>query len=147
MKLSTRGRYGTRALLELSLQEGNTPVQLKDIAERQQIPLSYLEQLIRPLTTAGFIRSTKGPRGGVFLNRKPSDIRLLDIIHALEGSLAPVECVDNPDLCERSSSCVTRDVWNELKEAMRGVLESKTLQDLIEQQKGKTENREMMYYI
>ena len=147
MKLSTKGRYGTRALLELALHKSDDPVSLKDIACRQEISLSYLEQLVSPLVAGGIIRSTKGPRGGISLVKDPSEIKLSDIIQTLEGSVAPAECVDNPDVCDRSPSCVTRDVWSEMKTAMSGVLESTTLQDLVERQKEKQELREEMYYI
>ncbi len=147
MKLSTKGRYGTRALLEIALHEGNSPIQLKDIAENQQISLHYLEQLVRPLIAGGYVYSTTGPKGGVLLAKDPSDIRMIDIIQLYEGSIALVSCVDNPDLCERSSSCVTRDLWTELKDAMSDVLGSKTLQDLVRQKKEKDETKEVMYYI
>ncbi len=147
MRLSTKGRYGSRALLEIALHDRNTPVQLKDISENQQIPLPYLEQLIRPLVAGGYVRSSTGPKGGVTLNKHPSDIKMLDIIQLYEGSVALVPCVDNPDLCERSATCVTRDLWSELKDSMNDVLSSKTLQDLIEQQKEKDEAEEAMYYI
>jgi Rrf2 family protein len=147
MKLSTRTRYGTRALLELALRQGESPVFLKDIAAKQRISLPYLEHLVTPLIAGGIIRSTKGPRGGVTLTRKPEDIKLSEITQLLEGSVTPVECVDHPDVCDRSGTCVTREVWGKLKSAVDGVLESTTLQDLVErqQQKGNTEGA--MYYI
>ena len=147
MKLSTRTRYGTRALLELALHDVNGPVFLKDIADSQQISLAYLEHLIAPLIAGGIIRSVKGPKGGVALAKKPSDIRLIEITQLLEGSLAPVECVDHPAVCKRSGKCVTRDVWSELKAAMDGVLESTTLQDLVERQKKKGLPESSMFYI
>ncbi len=147
MKLSTKGRYGTRALLELALQGQEEPVLLRDIAEKQQISLPYLEHLIAPLIAGGIIRSTKGPRGGISLTKSPSEIKLSEVIQLLEGSVAPVDCIDNPEVCDRSSSCVTRDIWSELKNAMSGVLESTTLQDLVERQKEKEHPEEVMYYI
>ncbi len=147
MKLSTRGQYGTRALLELALNWGNGPVPLKDIAQRQQISLHYLEHLITPLIAAGLVRSTRGARGGVSLARPPQEIRLSDVIQLLEGSIAPVECVNNPETCPRSNLCATRDIWSELKDAVNGVLESITLQDLVERQKRKEQPDEVMYYI
>jgi Rrf2 family cysteine metabolism transcriptional repressor len=137
MKLSTRTRYGTRALLELALRQGEGPVFLKDIARQQQISLSYLEHLVTPLISGGIIRSIKGPRGGITLVKKPEEINLMEVTRLLEGSLAPVECVDNPDICERSAECVTRDIWGEVKAAMNRVLEATTLQDLAERQKKK----------
>ena len=147
MKLSTRTRYGTRALLELALRQAEGPVFLKDIAREQQISLPYLEHIIAPLIAGGIIHSTKGPKGGISLARKPADIKLIEITRLLEGSLAPVECVDNPGACQRSGSCVTRDVWNQLKEVMDGVLETTTLQDLVEKQKTKKRKESSMYYI
>ncbi len=147
MKLSTRGRYGTRALLELALHYREGPVPLKDIAQSQQISLQYLEHLITPLVAAGIIRSTPGARGGVWLARSPQEIKLSEVIGLLEGSIAPVECVNNPEICTRSELCVTRDIWSELKKAMNGVLESTTLQDLVERQKRKERSEEVMYYI
>ncbi len=147
MKLSTRGQYGTRALLDLALHWGEEPVPLKDIAQRQQISIHYLEHLLTPLIAAGIMRSTRGARGGVCLVRPPHEVRLSEIIQLLEGSIAPVECVNNPRICSRSQLCVTRDIWGELKKAMDGVLESTTLQDLVERQKGKRQSEATMYYI
>ena len=147
MKLSTRARYGTRALLDLALHSGEGPVLLKDIAQRQQISSMYLEHLITPLVAAGIIRSIRGARGGVWLDKPPQEIKLLEVVRLLEGSLALVECVNDPKCCPRSGFCVTRDIWGELKQAMNGVLESTTLQDLVERQKRKEQSTEVMYYI
>ena len=147
MKLSTRGQYGTRALLELALHRGESPVLLRDIAQRQQISLQYLEHLISPLIAGGIVRSTRGARGGVSLARTPEEIRLSEVVRLLEGSIAPVECVDNPEACNRSELCVTRDIWGEMKQAIDGVLESTTLKDLVERQKKKKQLEVEMYYI
>jgi len=147
MKFSTRGQYGTRALLELALHQGKGPVPLKDIAQSQQIPLQYLQHLITPLISGGIIRSTPGARGGVWLARSPQEIKLSEVIGLLEGSIAPVECVNDPKYCSRSDLCVTRDIWGELKKVMDGVLESTTLQDLVERQKRKGQSEEVMYHI
>jgi len=147
MKLSTKGRYGTRALLDLALHRAEEPVALKSIAERQQISLPYLEHLVAPLISGGIVRSVKGPKGGLSLAKTPGEIKLSEIIRIFEGSSAPVECVDNPALCPRSDSCVTRDVWGEMKEAMNAVLESTTLQSLVERQQSKKAPKESMYYI
>ncbi len=147
MKLSTRTRYGTRALLELALHRGEEPVFLKDIARRQQISLSYLEQLIAPLITGGIIRSTKGPKGGISLAKNPEEIKLSEITRLLEGSVALAECVNDPGICDRSEFCVTRDIWSELKMVMDGVLESTTLQDLVERHRRKEQPETAMYYI
>ena len=147
MKLSTKGRYATRAILDLAINQEEGPILLKDIAQRQQISLSYLEHLVTPLIAGGLIRSTRGAKGGVSLAKPPEEIKLSEIIQLLEGSLAPVECVNNPKLCPRSELCVARDIWTELKNAMTGVLESTTLQDLVERQKEKGKTAKAMYYI
>jgi len=147
MKLSTKGRYGTKALLELSIRYGEGPVPLKDIARNQRISLQYLEHIITPLVTAGIVLSIRGPRGGVWLARSPQEIKLSEVIGLLEGSIAPVECVNDPKYCSRSDFCVTRDIWGELKKVMDGVLESTTLQDLVERHKKKEQSETIMYYI
>ena len=147
MKLSTRGRYATRALLDLAIHQGQSPIQLKDIAQRQEISLQYLEHLITPLIATGIIRSTRGPKGGVSLGRPPEKIKLSEVIQLLEGSTTPAECVNNPEICTRSELCVTRDIWSELKKAMNGVLESTTLQDLVERQRRKGQPEQATYYI
>jgi len=147
MKLSTRGRYGTRALLELALHHGKGPVPLKDIAQSQQISLPYLEHLITPLIAGGIVWSIRGARGGVSLARPPEEIRLSEVMQLLEGSIALVECINDPKYCSRSDFCVTRDIWGELKKVMNGVLESTTLQDLVERQKRKGQSEEVMYHI
>ena len=147
MKLSTKGRYGTRALLDLALHQREGPALLKDIARRQEISLQYLEHLITPLIAGGIVRSIRGPRGGVSLAKSPEEIQLSEVIRLLEGSIAPVDCINNPGICSRSSFCVTRDIWGEMKKAMDGVLESTTLQDLVERQKRKEQPEQAMYYV
>jgi Rrf2 family cysteine metabolism transcriptional repressor len=144
MKLSTKGRYGTRALLDIALHQEEGPVPLKDVAQRQQISLPYLEHLITPLIEGGIIRSTRGVGGGVSLAKPSEKIRLSEVIGLLEGSIAPVKCIIDPAVCNRSEFCATRDIWCELKAAMDGVLQSTTLQDLMERQKTKGQP---MYYI
>ena len=147
MKLSTRGRYGTKALLDLALHWSNEPVPLKDVARRQNISLHYLEHLITPLIAAGIVGSTRGARGGVQLVRPPHEVKLSEVIQLLEGSTALVECIDNPESCSRYDLCVTRDIWDKMKKAIDGVLESTTLQDLVERQKKKEQSTKAMYYI
>ncbi len=134
MKLSTRGRYATRALLDLALHFGEGPVMVKDISRRQEISDRYLEQLLTPLKAAGLVRGIRGARGGFTLTRPPLEIRLIEIIQIMEGSTAPVECVDDAKFCSLSDLCVTRGVWAEMKRATDKVLESTTLQDLVERQ-------------
>ena len=147
MRLSTRGRYGTRVLLDLALHWENKPTLLKDIARRQQISLPYLEHLITPLIAAGMVSSTRGPRGGIFLAKPPQEVKISEVFQLLEGSTVPLECVSNPGACPRSNSCVTRDIWMELRRAMDGVLEATTLLDLVERQRDKEKLAEAMYYI
>jgi len=137
MKLSTRSRYGTRALVDIALNSSGKPVQLKDIAKRQEISTLYIEHMIMPLIAAGIVRSTRGAGGGVSLARPPEDIKLSEVISILEGSVALVECVDDPNYCPRNDFCVTIEVWRELKAAMNKVLEGKTVADLVERQKKK----------
>ncbi|MGQ9571957.1 MAG: RrF2 family transcriptional regulator [Dehalococcoidia bacterium] len=147
MKLSTRGRYGTRAMLDVALHGGEGPVHLKDIAGRQQVSKKYLEHLISRLEAAGLLRTIRGAGGGVSLARPPSEIKLSEIVQTLEGPIAPVECVDDPEWCSRSASCAARDVWMEMGELLRTFLESMTLEDLCRQQREKEQQAVAMYYI
>jgi Rrf2 family protein len=147
MKLSTKGRYGVRALLDLALHQGEGLILLKDIARRQEVSLPYLEHLITPLIAAGLVKSTRGARGGVLLFKSPSEIKLSEVIELLEGSIAPVDCVNDPKACHRSAYCVTRDIWSEMKDAMSQVLDSTTIQDLVERQRQKGQPETEMYHI
>ena len=132
MKLSTRTRYGMRALLELALAYKAGPLQIKMIAERQKISNKYLEQLVAMLKTAGLVRSIRGPHGGYVLALPPEEIRLSDVFRTLEGSVLTVECVESDAACLNYSDCVTRKLWIQMNEAILGVLENKTLRDLVE---------------
>jgi Rrf2 family cysteine metabolism transcriptional repressor len=139
VKLSTRGRYGTRALLELALHHESGLVLLKDIARKQQISQRYLEHVIRPLVAGGIVRSTRGAGGGIALARPPEDIKMSEVIQLLEGSIAPTDCVTDESICSRSDVCATRDIWCEISQAVNKVLESTSLKDLLERQKEKGE--------
>ena len=147
MKLSTRSRYGMRALMDLALHSTGQPVQLKDIAKRQCLSLSYLEHLIIPLISAGIVKSTRGAHGGIKLARPGEQIKLNEILEVLEGPLAPVDCLKDSQGCPRSGTCATQDIWNDMKNAMLNVLESNTLQDLANRQKNKDKQTSNMYYI
>ncbi|MBW2310709.1 MAG: Rrf2 family transcriptional regulator [Deltaproteobacteria bacterium] len=138
MKLSTKGSYSLRAMLDLALNSGDVPVLIKDISFRQGISRGYLEQLFTSLRVAGLVRGIRGARGGFILSRPPAEIKLSEIIQATEGSIAPVACVDDPRLCRKSGECITRDVWIEMKKTCDKVLESLTLQDLIERSEKKS---------
>ena len=135
MRLSTKGRYATRAMLDLAIHSGEGPVLIRDISKRQTISRQYLEQLFIPLRAAGLVRATRGARGGFTLAKLPSQIKLSEIIQVMEGPSSPVECVDDTRICSRSDLCVTREIWAKMKEAIDKVLEFTTLQDLVERQK------------
>lgn len=139
MKISTRARYGTRAMMDIAMHSHEGPVMVKDIAQRQQISPRYLEQLLFNLKLAGFITSVRGVRGGFLLARPAKNIKLLDIVQALDGSIAPVSCVDQPDLFARSKYCAAHDLWCEIKMATHKILNSVTLADLVLKQKKKEE--------
>ena len=149
MKISTRGEYGIRAMLDLGLNDRSGPVALKSIAERQGISEPYLEQLIASLRKAGLVTSIRGAQGGYNLTRDPSEIKIGDIIRVLEGPIAPVECVSNESgetECCNSNHCATRVLWRKLRDSMVEVLDSTSLADLIEESK-KLNNCDTMYYI
>ena len=139
MKLSTRSRYGMRALLDIALQSSLEPVRLREIARRQDVSLSYLEHIVGPLIAGGILRSTRGPGGGVSLLRKPEDIPLREVMTLLEGPLSAADCVLHPEVCPRSEGCGTRSLWVSLSEAMNDVLRSKSLADLMRSDDGVTD--------
>lgn len=132
MKISTRTRYGMRAILELAIAYGAGPLQIKLIAERQKISNKYLEQLVGIIKTAGLVRSLRGPHGGYVLAKPPQDIKLSEIVKVLEGPVFTVECVENEQACDMYADCITRRLWIEVNDAILNVLENKTLADLVE---------------
>ena len=144
MKLSTRTRYGIRAILELAQSGKKGPLQLKIIAQRQDISVKYLEQLMVVLKAAGFVRSVRGSKGGYVLAKAPEQIALSDVLHCLEGTVTTVECVENKDYCARAADCAARDLWVKVQNAIEDVLQSMTLQDLVDGGKG---NRKLNYQI
>ena len=131
MRISTKGRYGLRTLMDIAVHQTKGPVNLNDIAERQGISAKYLWQIVNLLKTAGFVRGTRGPKGGYILLRDPSTINLLDVIQILEGPVALVECVDDPDFCTRVENCVAHSVWDEVSQAIRGALQKITLAEIL----------------
>lgn len=147
MKISTKVQYASRALLDIAMQKGDEPVQLKDIAERQQMPLPYLEQIVKPLISAGFIKSVRGPHGGVYLAKEPGEVKLTEIVEAIEGPVSLVKCLSNAQNCALSGACVTQEVWSDVQKAIDGVLESITLKDLVKRHKEKAKTLSSMYYI
>jgi Rrf2 family protein len=129
VRVSTKGDYGVRALIELAHRYGEGPIQSAEIAARQGIPEPYLDQLLTTLRRAGFIRSVRGPQGGHALVRHPSAIRLSEVIEALEGSLSPIACLDNGE-CTKPGACAQRDVWEQVRRATHDILDSVTIEDL-----------------
>ena len=146
MKLSTKARYGSRALLDLAMHSDQEPVPLKDISRRQDISLHYLEHIIAPLVAAGIVKSLRGVQGGISLAQPPHKIKLSEVVNLLEGSISLVECIQSPAVCNRSGYCATRDIWTEMADAMNGVLDATTLADLVERQRRK-EPASAMYNI
>jgi Rrf2 family protein len=133
MKLSTKGRYGVTAMYDLAMHYGQGPIPLKLTAERQNISEHYLEQLMAGLRRAGYVKSIRGAQGGYELTKDPALITVGDIIRALEGPIAPVDCVigDEPsDYCYRSASCVTYSIWAKIRDSINSVVDSITLADM-----------------
>ncbi len=139
VKLSTRGRYGLKAMFELSLRHNSGPTPIKEIAASQNIPDNYLEQLFYQLKKAGYIISVRGACGGYSLSKEPIEIVVGDIIRLLEGEIAPSECVSSNSNCDRSGCCVTQKVWEKIKESVENVIDKITLQDMVDDYKDKGE--------
>jgi Rrf2 family cysteine metabolism transcriptional repressor len=143
IKLSTKGRYGLRAMLDLASNAKKGPRTIHAIAERQEISERYLEQLLIPLKQSGLVKSVRGPQGGYMLGRAPQDISVGDIIRVLEGPLSPVDCVSeqNPDDCKRADICVTRTIWAKVRDCIAEVLDSYSLLDLVNEARHMPENK------
>ncbi len=140
MKVSTKGDYGVRALIELTHHYGEPkPTQSGEIAARQSIPESYLEQLLTTLRRAGFIRSVRGPQGGHALIRDPATLPVSEVIVALEGSILPIDCLDEASACSKGGGCAQRDMWEAVREAILGVLDNTTIADLAERDRAVSE--------
>ena len=132
MKFSTRGRYGVRAMFVLAQNNGKGPLPLKQIAEAQGLSEPYLEQLIGDLRKAALVKSIRGAQGGYLLARTPKEITIGDIIRVMEGPIAPAECVMGEDECLKSEKCVTRLIWERVRDSVSHVLDSITLFDMLE---------------
>lgn len=132
MKISTKGRYALRMMLDIAQHDTGEPVRIKDISARQDISLKYLEQIVSVLVRANYLRSIRGPQGGYRLTKRPEEYVVGDILRLTEGSLSPVECLSTDrNECPRADSCVTLRIWKELDEAIRGVVDKYTLEDLL----------------
>lgn len=150
LKLSTKGRYGLKAMFDLAQHFGEGPISLKSIAERQEISEHYLEQLISGLRKAGLVKSVRGAQGGYVLGREAGKIRIGDVIRVLEGPIAPVDCVaeEDPECCSKADYCVTRSVWEKVRDSIAEVLDSITLEDMVKDSEQKEADRRLyMYYI
>ncbi|GAB6108843.1 RrF2 family transcriptional regulator [Fusibacter bizertensis] len=144
MKLSTRGRYGLKAMFDLALNYGEGPISLTSIAERQAISVNYLEQLISPLRKANLVESVRGAQGGYMLAKSPSDITVGVILTTLEGPLAPTDCVVvdvDEEACDHSSYCVTKVIYEKIYESITSVVNSISLQHMIDDYKNNQENQ------
>lgn len=134
MRVSTKGRYALRLMLDLAANDTGAPIRLKDAAKRQSISEKYLEQIISILNRAGFVRSVRGPQGGYVLVRSPEEYTAGMILRLTEGSLSPVDCVEHGGVCVREQGCATKMLWQQLNDAVNGVVDRVTLQDLLEWQ-------------
>lgn len=148
MKISTKGRYALRLMLDLAQYSSeNEYVSIKKISRRQDISEKYLEQIVSQLSRAGYVRSTRGAQGGYCLDREPQAYTVGMILRLIEGNLSSVSCLeDNPNKCRRCNNCVTLEVWQQINDAVDHVIDHITLQDLLEKQLQKcqaneTENR------
>ncbi|PLX80134.1 MAG: Rrf2 family transcriptional regulator [Desulfuromonas sp.] len=152
MKLSTKSRYGLRALFDMAYNAGNLPAQIKDISRRQEISPRYLEQIFQDLKSAGLLKSKRGPQGGYTLTRKPNEISVLDVVLATEGKLSLVDCERGDEAgCSFGSRCVTQVVWQEAGKRLNEYLSSVTLDDLCKEAKERGLEKELdhrfMYFI
>lgn len=140
MKISTKGRYALRIMLDLSIYDTGEYIPLKTIAERQEISGKYLEQIIHNLSKAGLVTSARGSQGGYRIAVQPEACSVGTIIRCLEGSLGPVSCVEDDGHCERADKCVTIEVWQQIKKAVDDVVDNITLQQLVDRYRQKAGN-------
>ncbi len=124
-------------MLELASHFGEGPIELKEISKRENISLKYLEQVITPLRSAGLVKSVRGSKGGYSLGKPPSEICLNDLVEILEGPISLTECLTDPKACQKSSFCVTRDIWEEVSEAISQIFHSVTLEEMVNRRKEK----------
>ncbi|MDT8440246.1 MAG: Rrf2 family transcriptional regulator [Desulfuromonadales bacterium] len=154
MRLSTKSRYGLRALFDMAYHAGTLPAQIKDISRRQNLSPRYLEQIFQDLKRAGLLKSRRGPQGGYLLARKPQEITVFDIVTAAEGEMALVDCVKEKERkteCLLDNNCVTQTVWAEASKRLNDYLRSVTLKDLCDRGQALGMEKELdhrfMYYI
>jgi Rrf2 family protein len=145
MKLTMKGDYGLRAMLDLAAYYGQGPIESADIANRQYIPEQYLDQILMALRKEGLIKSVRGPKGGHMLARSPAHITMAQVMQAIEGYVPPMECLPNPNFCQLSPGCALREVWQKVDEMTQQLLASTTIEELARRHRiGSAETR---YYI
>lgn len=133
MRISTKGRYALRLMIDLAINSNGEMVRIRDIAERQHISEKYLEQIISVLKKAGYVKSFRGAQGGYQLAREPEEYTVGMIFRLTEGNMAPVACLEDEDnQCEKANQCVSLRLWNMLNEAINNVIDHVTLQDMME---------------
>lgn len=147
MKISTRGRYGLRAMVDLALNAGDGHVALSAVAERQGISANYLEQVFAALRKAGLVKSIKGAQGGYVLAVRPDSIKVGDILRVLEGSLSVIDESESDYLNNPIQYCLKQKVWDKIDERINSIVDSITLEDLVSEYRRKNGWEEMMYYI
>ena len=147
MKLSTKARYGTRAMVELGMVYPNQTLSARKIAEGLNISVKYLEQIMGALKAFGLIKAVRGVNGGYSLTRPPESMRLLDVFHALDGEPVFVDCLLQPEECAAWSTCAARDVWKEMNDTMADILMRTTVADLVESSHRKRGAQTKMYHI
>ena len=133
MKLSTRGRYGIHAMYDLAMNYGGSPVSIKAVAEKQNIPEAYLEQIIAVLRKDELVVSIRGAQGGYRLSRPPEEITVGDVLRSLEGGLKLIDCLDEEDTCGKSCACPSRIVWKKLSDGLNQIVDSISLKDMIDE--------------
>lgn len=139
MKISTRGRYGLRILMDLAQNDTETPRMISDICKSQNLSRKYIGRLIIPLCRAGLVVSRRGAKGGYLLNCDPKEVSLLEILEIMEGKVSVVSCVSCPQRCKRAKTCVARDIWVEINNKIRSVFESLTLQQILDHHLGQND--------
>jgi Rrf2 family transcriptional regulator, cysteine metabolism repressor len=152
MRFSAKAEYGIWALLELALNEGRGPLQVRTISKRHHIPLRFLEQVMSVLKNGGFVESVRGAQGGYILARAPKEITLGEIVQSIEGTLSPMICISEGEdkQCLQPSeppSCVLKEIWAEVRSAILQVLNHQTLHDLSERYRTAEQNKSMMFHI
>ena len=147
MKLSTRSRYGLRAMMVLAMSQSEDPMMTKEIAERQNLPATYLEQLMLTLRKSGLVNATRGAKGGYVLSRNSTQMTLAQIVEALEGPLDIADCADVPNCCQSPDACALKEIFNSANKALFDIFNSVTLAELAERQSNQEQQASGMYFI